>query len=211
VLILILAIVVSMSIGVMTGGKVSNLARTKFRYLPLLILALMVQILIFSELLGREPIIHRIGPYIHIATLATSFGVMVMNRHIPGMKIIMIGAGLNLLVITANGGFMPISESALRIAGQEEEMLHHTPRHDSEDYLLPNSRLSAGKANLLFLGDAIPFPEGWPIATVVSIGDLILAAGAGTAVILGMRRRDSEDEEDESTLVLHESNRNPAR
>jgi hypothetical protein len=202
VLILLLAIVVSLSVGLMTGGKVSNLSHIRFRYLPVLIVALFAQFLIFSFLLGREPFIHRIGPYIHIATLCASLFVMVMNRHVPGMKIIIAGAALNLLVIVANGGFMPISESALSIAGMEDEMLHHAPRHSTEDYLLANSRLSAGEANLLFLGDIIPIPKGLPISTVISIGDAVLAAGASVAIIRGMRARDTEDE---PTLVLHES------
>lgn len=202
-LILVLAIVVSLCVGMLRGGTISNLSQTRLRFVPFVFLALVVQVLIFSPILGKEPFIHRIGPYIHIATLVVSAGVMLLNRHVPGMKLIFAGAALNLLVITANGGFMPISESALRIAGQEEEMLHHQPRQDGEDYILPNSRLSTGNANLLFLGDVIPIPKESPISTVVSVGDVILAVGASIAIVSCTRRR---EEADESTLVLHKSN-----
>ena len=82
-------------------------------------------------------------------------------------------------------------------------MLDHNPNHDSEDYVLANSRLSAGEANLLFLGDVIPVPKELPIAGVISIGDVVLAAGASIAIVRGMRSRKTEDE---STLVLNNSN-----
>ena len=185
------------------GGTISNLSRTRLRYVQFVFLAVFIQVLIFSPILGYNPTVHRIGPYIHIVTLIIPLCVMLMNLQIPGMKVIIAGAALNLIVITANGGYMPISESALRIAGQEEEMLHHKPNQDSEDYVLANSRLSAGEANLLFLGDVIPVPKELPIAGVISIGDVVLAAGASIAIVRGMRSRKTEDE---STLVLNNSN-----
>ncbi len=207
-LVLVLAIVVSLCVGIVSGGTISNLSRTRLRFLPFVFLAVFVQVLIFSPILGYEPIIHRIGPYIHIATLVVSAGVMLMNRHIPGMKLIFAGAALNLLVITVNGGFMPISESALRIAGMEEEMLHHQPKHDTEDYILANSRLSDGEAHLLFLGDSIPVPKELPLSTIISIGDVILALGASVAIITCMRAREEyEHDEDEAALVLHKNTR----
>ena len=201
---LILAIIVSLCVGVVSGGTISNLSRIRLRFVPFVVLALFVQVLIFSPILGYEPIVHRIGPYIHIATLVVSAGVMLMNRHIPGMKLIFAGAALNLLVIAANGGFMPISESALRIAGMEEAMLHHQSQHGDENYILANSRLSEGEARLLFLGDSIPVPEELPLSTIVSIGDVILAFGASIAIVTCMRIREAP-EEDEAPLALHES------
>jgi len=206
VLVLVLAIALSFGVGFLRGGTFSNLTRTRLRFIPFVFLAVFVQLLIFSTILGREPIVHRIGPYIHIATLVVSLGVMLLNRRVPGMKLIAAGAALNLLVIAANGGFMPISESALQTAGLEEMLVDNQPRNGSEDYVLPNSKVMDGDANLLFLGDVIPIPEEAPISTIVSIGDVILAFGACVVVVSGMRTRNPRGE-DEATLVLQESTR----
>ena len=87
------------------------------------------------------------------------------NRHLVGMPLIALGAGLNVLAISVNGGVMPAAKARLRIAGIDT---------------------SGGFANsaafehprLLFLGDVIPVPGPWPIGNVLSVGDLIIVAGA---------------------------------
>jgi hypothetical protein len=75
------------------------------------------------------------------------------------------GAGLTVLAISVNGGLMPASAGARRIAGIAA---------------LDGFANSAAVAHpqLLWLGDVIPVPGPWPIGNVLSVGDLLIFAGA---------------------------------
>jgi len=198
-MVLLVAIVVSLAIGFATGGSLDGVRRIgRIRYLPLLILALLVQIAIFSPLLGRQPLIHDIGPYLHIATILTSFLVMTRNFHIPGMPVIAFGAALNALAIVANGGYMPSPEDALRESGQYEHVHITEEERATDDYVQTNSTVANDGTNLRFLGDVIPIPEAIPLANVVSLGDIFIDLGAAIAIIrvmhLGKARDDEENE-----------------
>jgi hypothetical protein len=94
------------------------------------------------------------------------------NRYLPGMVLVLLGFGLNALVIIANGG-MPVSPDALVAVGG-------SPTVDPGKHQL----LTDG-SSLAFLADVIPVRV---LSTVVSIGDIILAAGVGILVVGLMRR-----------------------
>ena len=76
-----------------------------------------------------------------------------------------IGAALNMLVISVNGGVMPAAHTALRIAGID------TSGGFANSAAVEHPRL-------LFLGDVIPVPGPWPIGNVLSPGDLLIVVGA---------------------------------
>jgi hypothetical protein len=92
------------------------------------------------------------------------------------MPVIALGVTLNVLAISANGGVMPAAATAVRIAGID---------------------MSGGFANsdplahphLLGLGDVIPVPGPWPIGNVMSIGDLLIVAGAKVLLHVTCRSR----------------------
>jgi hypothetical protein len=193
-MVLLVAIAASLLVGFLTGGSLAGVRHVgRIRLLPLLVLALVVQVLIFSPLLGRQELIHDIGPYLHIATILTTLFVMTRNFHIPGMPLIAIGAALNALVIIANGGYMPSPEDALRESGQYEHVHVSAEERRTGDYTLTNSTVANDDTNLRFLGDVIPIPEGIPLANVISIGDIVLALGAGFAIVRVMHMGRRED------------------
>jgi hypothetical protein len=187
--VLILAVVIGVVIGVVTGGSLAHISSVRIRYLLLLIAALLWQIAIFSPLLGTQEFVHRVGPYIYIGTLVATLFVMLANLHIPGMKLIALGAALNALVITANGGFMPAPESALRASGQLEHVLQDERERADGSYVLTNSKIADDDTNLRFLGDVIAIPHQVPLANVISIGDIVIALGAIIAIVRVMHRR----------------------
>lgn len=189
-----LAVILGLAVGFLTGGRLRHAAQVRLRYLPLLVGALVVQVLIFSAILGTRDIVHRVGPYIYIGTLIVTLFVMVMNRRIPGMWIIALGALLNALVITANGGFMPSPEDALREAGRLDEVLEDEREQEDGSYVLSNSTIADDDTRLLFLGDVLAIPEGWPLANVISIGDILIAIGAVVAIVRVMHLRPREPE-----------------
>ena len=92
-------------------------------------------------------------------------GVNIANRRFVGMPMLTLGAALNVLAITVNGGVMPAWSTAIRLAGLDEKA--------GFDNSAPVSH-----AHLQVLGDVIPVPGPWPIGNVLSIGDLLIFAGA---------------------------------
>jgi hypothetical protein len=88
------------------------------------------------------------------------------NRHLPGLPLIAMGGALNLAAIVANGGVMPASAAALRLAGLPAEAGFSNSAHVAD-------------ANLAWLGDVFAIPSGWPFANVFSIGDVVVVIGLG--------------------------------
>lgn len=190
-MVLVAAIVISLLIGFLTGGSLKSISQFRIRYLPLAVAAVVIQVLIFSPILGTREFIHDIGPYIHITTLLMTMFVMAKNFHIPGMPVILLGALLNATVIIANGGFMPSPESALDNAGLLESVQSN---EGGGDRVLSNSTIADDDTRLRFLGDVISVPEGIPLANVYSTGDIVLAIGVGIAIITVMHRRPRQHE-----------------
>ena len=86
------------------------------------------------------------------------------NWRVPGIVLTALGAALNLIAITVNGGVMPASPAALARAGL------------ADDPGFQNSTVLADP-RLAFLGDVFAVPASWPLSNVFSIGDVLIAAG----------------------------------
>lgn len=148
----------------MRGGSLERLAATKFRWLPLLFAALVVQI---GFSLWEPPWLTEAGALAIV--LGSMVGVAVfltINQHLPGTVIAAVGLALNVLVIGTNGA-MPVSPDAARIAGVglaelEDGGIKHEVMTDD--------------TRLTWLGDVIPIPR-WGL--IISVGDVVLAAGLG--------------------------------
>ncbi|MDQ3549670.1 MAG: DUF5317 domain-containing protein [Chloroflexota bacterium] len=190
-MVLLVAVAVSLLIGFLSGGTLKQMSSLRIRYLPYLFAALAVQMAIFTPILGTRQFIHDTGPYIYIATLLVTLFVMFNNRQIPGMTVIMFGAFLNALVITANGGYMPSPAEALREAGR----LDYVQCSDEDkDCIHSNSTVADDDTRLRFFGDVIAMPDSLPLANVISPGDIVIAIGAAIAIVTVMHRRPEERE-----------------
>lgn len=97
------------------------------------------------------------------------------NRRQPAVVVVGLGIVLNLLVIIANGGFMPISPDTLaRLNPGIEPHLLPLGSHlgDSKDIIL-----TWGETRLWPLSDVLVLPPPFPWPTAFSLGDLVIAAG----------------------------------
>lgn len=157
----------------LTGGRLGRLASIRVRGTWVPVVALAVQVLITSVARDGHAELHKT---LHIATYVLIGVFLWCNRRLPGVKVIGLGAFLNALVITVNGGQMAASRTAERLAG-----LH----------------LGNGFANsaplthphLLWFGDVIPWPG--PLPNVLSVGDFLIYAG--TLILLHrVCRRETE-------------------
>ena len=99
-----------------------------------------------------------------------------LNRALPGMWLVLLGAACNLAVICANGGLMPTNADALARAGKfgslEQSREHPGVRLVSSKDVL----LAPEETQLRWLSDVIVSPP-LPQRKVMSVGDLIIAFG----------------------------------
>jgi hypothetical protein len=91
------------------------------------------------------------------------------------MPILIIGLVLNLTVMVANGGFMPINpQTAERVVGSEKMTSFELgKRIGYKDILLPSS-----ETHLETLADRFLPPVGFPYQVAFSLGDVFIALGA---------------------------------
>jgi hypothetical protein len=117
-----------------------------------------------------------------------------LNRRLPGISLISIGLGLNLIVILANGGFMPLPmETAAYLLPQDAfNQLESGGRFSasSKDILLPMREII-----LPWLSDRFYPPRGFPYQFVFSLGDVLIAAGAFWMLVKSTRPAQPIEEE----------------
>lgn len=176
---LLWAVALGIVVGLARRGNLVNLGRLRLRGLYLILLALLIQVLIFP--VGRaEPIVQVGTAYLHFVSYALLLAFVVLNRRYPEILVMGGGLCLNLIAIAANGGYMPASAEALRRAG-----LHDVAAALEEGLRQGNTILMGTGTRLNFLGDYLYFPGWVPLASAFSIGDVVL--GLGLAVLLARR------------------------
>jgi len=161
-----LVFVSSMLVALARGGRLENLATLRVRYIWLFFVPLALQLAVFSPMGNLARIDDALDRYVYFASHLLVALALWLNRTIPGVKWIALGFVLNFVVISLNGGFMPVSNSAMAFAGLPlltERDGHAIPMTDAT--LLP------------FLGDILPMPAGLPITKVFSVGDIIIMLG----------------------------------
>ena len=164
-MILLAVLLLALVIVPLAGGRLARLADLQLRHLWAIGVALGLQILIISVFPDRYEWAHE---PLHVASYVFAAVFVWLNRHLPGMLVMGIGALCNAVAIVANGGVMPASPTALRAAGIATE----------NDGGFANSTV-VDDPNLLFLGDIFSIPDSWPIIdNVFSIGDVLIALGA---------------------------------
>jgi hypothetical protein len=172
---LLYAIVIGFAVGFLLGGRPSGLATLNFRWAPLALIGLAVQIALFSGPVSDR--IGDLGPVIYVASTAMVLAVVIRNIRIAGMALVALGAISNLLAIVSNGGFMPSSPEAAAAAGHVEATTYSN-----------STILAAEDVVLAPLTDIFAMPEWMPFSNVFSIGDLLIGVGVAVAIVVAMRR-----------------------
>jgi hypothetical protein len=163
---LLIALALAVATVPLFGGRLRALSGLRFRA-PWLLFA---SLGILAGLLTFPGEANWARTALYLATYPLAVAFVVINRRVPGLWIVGLGALLNFVAIAANGGVMPASAQALRTAG-----LVADPDVYSNSALLSDPRL-------LFLGDVFAIPRSWPFANIYSVGDLVIVLGAAYTV-----------------------------
>jgi hypothetical protein len=167
-MIIVAGLVVVVASVILLGGRISRLSTIRLRHPELVVIALVLQTVVISFIPDSLPV--AASAAIHLLTYALGAAFVWLNRRIPGLWIIALGAGSNLAAIAANRGEMPASPWAVNTAG-----LRPVTKGFTNSGAVAHARLAP-------LGDIFAVPRGWPLANVFSIGDVVLLIGA--AVLL---------------------------
>jgi hypothetical protein len=167
------AIPIGIIAGYLLGGRLDRLATVRFRWAPLALLGLAIQVALFSDPLAAA--ISEAGPPIYVASTALVLIAVLRNLNIQGVPIVAVGAAGNLVAIVANGGFMPADPDALAAIGGI------APGY-SNSSIVPDPALWP-------LTDIFAIPAWVPFANVFSVGDVLIGIGVAAAITLGMRAR----------------------
>jgi hypothetical protein len=166
------AIPIGILAGYLIGGRLERLGSVRLRWVPLALIGLAVQVVLFTEPFGTWPA--GVVPAFYQASTAMVLIAVLRNLAVPGVAIIAVGAACNLAAIVANGGWMPADPAAL----------------DSVGGLPPGASNSIVVAEPVLrpLTDLFALPAWLPLANVFSVGDILIGVGVAATIALGMRR-----------------------
>ncbi len=164
------SVVIGIIIGVVQHGRLTNIGITSIRGWYLIIAALLLSISPMFSI--NSPFFDDFGVYIYLFSLLVMFAVVLWNLDKKGFWIIAVGAGLNLLVIMLTDFKMPIYMEGLRIAGLDG-MINGIKSGEIINYVSIESLDSWSR----FMGKLIVLPKPYPLAKVISIGDLLMSLG----------------------------------
>lgn len=168
-MVLVLATVLcAVLIGYARGGRLANLGYVHLQQGWLVLASVVAQLVLAAVSMADGPTATMAPPILlvsHVALLA----FVVCNRILPGMLLVFAGFAMNAAVITANGA-MPVARDALLVVSRGEA-----------------TTITPGKHRLLAEGDLLtPLADIFAIPvlrTVVSAGDVVLAAGVAILVV----------------------------
>ena len=179
-MLLALPLLVGLVGGRLLGGSFQSLAATPIRFGWLFLLGVALQFVLFTPLTDsqRWDISYSHGLYVVSLLLVVLALALNVRRLQWPVYVLMAGAALNLLVILANGGAMPVDMHLLAQAhGQQivSDVIHHR--------FATNVTPLTGSTLFPVLGDRTLI-----LASVYSIGDIILGLGILLAAFCEMNR-----------------------
>lgn len=180
--------VLSVIIGLIRKGSLANIVQSDIKASFLFILALL---LFIAVQVGDSAGIAFLTDWMYFIRLAAYCLLLlgiILNLNV-WMFILLLGAVMNFVVIFINGGKLPVSESAMQIAGIASSSIQ-----DSSIYAL-----TTAATNFPFLGGIIPIPLPSIFAQIISPGIVLMAVGIFGIIqniLLGIVY-EYEDEEDD--------------
>jgi hypothetical protein len=165
---------IALVLGIILGGRISNLASIKLRWWGLAVLALALQLAPIPSSWPNDA-----GPALLLGSFVLLIAFSLRNVRLVGFLLVLAGMLMNFVVIYANWG-MPVTRHAL-IASSQPEALAELERGPGEKHHVADRH-----DRLMQLADVIPL--GRPIRQAVSVGDLVMHSGMIWFLVTTMRR-----------------------
>jgi len=169
-------IAASLVIAVLIGGDVRRLSQIKIRHLELLLAAFAVKAAVAILGTTHSQAAVTVARPLNVIGAVLLLAVVWFNRRIPGALLFGAGLTLNLIVIVTFGGRMPV-------------LLPHDVDPNSPALVMLKGGLDplhvalSHPQGLWFIGDVFTIPGIGGHSSLVSIGDLLMAAGVAWLII----------------------------
>ncbi len=178
------ALALSVIVALMRGGGLRRLAGLPLRWgwVALLAFGLQIYLIYFPEPKAEGLTTPRAA--ILIFSYVLILGVVWQNRSLPGIGLIGTGLAANFAAMILNGGYMPITAESLAQVGHSRNILGTgvgARVAGTKDIVLPRELTTAW-----WLTDIFVVPPPFPIPSVFSFGDLLIACGTFWLVQRGM-------------------------
>jgi hypothetical protein len=162
-------ILIAIVVGLFRKGNFNGFAELRLRSGWIFPVLLIIQILIFI-FQNKLSWVASISEYFFLGVYVIGMYFLWVNRKLSGFNYILIGVFLNFLVMSINGGRMPVSmEAALTLDPFYSDVL--------KNGIYAKHQLLTGTTRLGLLGDIIPLSSPYPRNQVISIGDIIMNIG----------------------------------
>ena len=170
----LLAIAAGLLVGLVGGGNLSNLARLKFHWPWVLVAAVLVrEVVIFSPLSRVDGSQYIYGMSLAVIVLWTIWHL----KRLPGVWLVTAGGLLNLVVVLANAGRMPVAPDLARtVLGGALIQRGHIGQYT----------VMGQDTHLNALGDWISLR---PLPAAYSPGDLLIAVGVAFVILIATHRQ----------------------
>jgi hypothetical protein len=175
-MILLAVVLVSLAIALLRGGDLRRLGDVPIKSGWLVLAAFALQAYLVYVPAGKSEGPRDLTAWLHIATYLLLLAGVWLNRRLPGMVWILAGLLLNLVVIAANGGFMPITPDAVLKLGHIDRVA--SLEAGQRVYLAKDIVLPRDQTLLWPLSDVFVIALGFPVRSAFSPGDVLVAVGA---------------------------------
>lgn len=164
------ALLIGLIIGFFRNGRWYNLMEIEFKGWYFIFIGAVLQIIpIAATRLTESLSFMQWTPFVGMCFILMA---VIMNWRLKGFRLIAIGAALNLLVMVIHGGKMPVSLSMANFAG-----LQSFAESIKSGTVINMIAFDDSSLILKWLGKVIPIPKPYPLAKVISFGDVLLSFG----------------------------------
>lgn len=164
------AVILGIIIGFVRNGRLSNFFEAQFKGWTLSFLALLLFLMPYLlKVLDVSYDKLQIFPYFAMVIIAL---IALFNFQKTGMKILLVGLLLNLVVMGLSDYKMPVDATAMEALGFDS-FVESMDQGEVVNYV----RLEETNAIGGLLGKVIPLPKAYPFAKVLSFGDIIVSVG----------------------------------
>jgi len=178
------AVLLGLLVGALRGGRITNLAFSNIRGWMLIIVGFLLQMV--PALFGRSGLMDRWGHVIAFLMVLLIVPVVFLNLEKKGFWAVGVGTVLNLIPMLTHGLRMPILLRSLQVTGRQE-MLTSMKSGAVLNYV----GLEHLHGWTSYLGKVIPLPKFYPLAQVLSVGDLFISLGLFLFIYWEMTSRSS--------------------